>query len=256
MFGEKELSGQIAIVTGAAEGIGEEIAKTLASEGAKVVIADINLEGAKGVASEIQKMGGLAQAVKTDVTQAQEVDEMVRGVHEAWGRIDLLVNNVGGFQDFPSIVETTEEEWDRVVALNLKSVFLCSRAVVRNMLERKAGRIINIASIAGVTPNPNMTSNFPYGAAKAGVIGLTKHLAKELGPYGITVNAISPSATLTSRIRKLMDPQSLEKISEISPLRQLVEPQDCAKAVLFLASEGARYITGINLNVNAGTFMI
>src|SRR4030042_1909011 len=134
---KKKVTGQIAIVTGAAEGIGEEIAKTLASEGASVVITDINLEEAKQVVLEIQKLGGSAHAVKADITQALEVEELITDVLDRWKKIDLLVNNVGGFKDFPSIVETTEEEWDRVVALNLKSVFLCSRAVVPSMMERK-----------------------------------------------------------------------------------------------------------------------
>ena len=252
----KRLSGQVAIVTGSAGGIGEAIAKILAREGASVVIADINLQEAKRVTSEIEELGETSLAIQVDVTRFQEVAEMVGTVLDRWGAIDILVNNAGGFNKFSSILEITEDEWDQVVALNLKSVFLCCQAVAKNMMERRKGRIINIASRAGLTPNPGGPDCLPYGAGKAGVLGFTRLLAKTLGPYGITVNAVSPSTTLTARVKKIRDPQSLKKTAEMAPLGHLVEPQDCAEAVLFLASEEARHITGINLNVNAGILMI
>jgi 3-oxoacyl-[acyl-carrier protein] reductase len=252
----RKLSGQSAIVTGAAGGIGETIAKILAKEGASVAIADIDIQGAKRVESEIEQSGGSALAIQTDVTRSQEVVSMVRKVLDRWAVIDILVNNAGGFNNFSSLLEIPEDEWDRVITLNLKSVFLSCQAVVKNMMESKKGRIINIASRAGLAPNPGGPDYLPYGAAKAGVIGFTRLLARELGPYGITVNSISPSTVLTQRVIKLRDPESLKKIEEMAPLRHLVEPQDIAEAVLFLSSEGARYITGINLNVNAGILMM
>jgi NAD(P)-dependent dehydrogenase (short-subunit alcohol dehydrogenase family) len=256
MSDQKELSGELAIVTGAAGGLGEAIAKTLAREGASVAIADINLQDAQRVESEIQKKGGLALAIQVDVTQSRQVARMMGQVLERWGGIDILVNNAGGFNKFTPLFEIADEEWDQVVALNLKSVFFCCRAVAKHMMERKKGRIINIASRAGLAPNPGGPDYLPYGAAKAGVIGFTRLLARELGPYEITVNSISPSTVLTPRVLKLRDPESLKKIAELAPIKHLVEPQDIAEAALFLASEGARYITGINLNVNSGNFMI
>jgi len=256
MSNHGKLSGQSAIVTGAAGGIGEVTAKTLAREGASVAIADINLEGAKRVASEIEGSGGSSLAIQADVTRSQEAAEMVKSVIDRWGAIDILVNNAGGFTKFSSILEITEDEWDEVIALNLKSVFICCQAVAKNMMERRKGRIISMASRAALAPNPGSPDYLPYGTGKAGVAGFTRLLAKQLGPYGITVNALSPSTTLTPRIRKLRDAESLKKIAELAPLGRLVEPQDVAEAILFLASEGARSITGINLNINAGLLII
>jgi 3-oxoacyl-[acyl-carrier protein] reductase len=250
---KRKLSGSIAIVTAAAQGIGESIARTLAREGASVALVDINLPEASRVASEVEAAGGSAMAIKADATQRQEVMDMVRMVLDRWGTIDILVNCAGGFFRFAPILEIPEEEWDRVIVLNMKSTFLCSQAVAKTMMEKKKGRIINIASLGGVGPNPYAPSYLPYGAAKAGVIGFTKHLAKDLGPYGITVNAVSPSTALTPRVRKVRDPESLKKIASMNPMGHLIEPQDCAEAVLFLASAESRYITGVNLNVNAGT---
>ena len=194
-------------------------------------------------------------AIQADATRSQEVAGMVKGVLDRWRTIDILVNGVGGFFRFAPILEIPEEEWDRVIVLNLKSTFLCSQAVAKTMMERKKGRIINIASLGGLGPNPYAPSYLPYGSAKAGVIGFTKHLAKELGPYGITVNAISPSTALSPRVKKVRDPETLKKIAAMNPMGHLIEPQDCAEAALFLASQESRYITGVNLNVNAGTLM-
>jgi 3-oxoacyl-[acyl-carrier protein] reductase len=256
MSSSKKLSGQYAIVTGAAGGLGEAIAKALAGEGASVAVADLNLSEAQRVEAEIRKDGGSALAVQVDVTQSGQVARMMGEVLDRWGAIDILVNNAGGFNKFTPLFEIADEEWDQVVALNLKSVFFCCRAVAKHMMGRKKGRIINIASRAGLAPNPGGPDYLPYGAAKAGVIGFTRLLARELGPYEITVNSISPSTALTQRVLKLRDPESLKKIAELAPIKHLVEPRDIAEAALFLASEGARYITGINLNVNSGNFML
>ncbi len=165
MTREGNLIGLKAIVTGGAQGIGEVIAKTLAREGASVAIADINLEAAQQVASEIEMSGGSALTVKVDVTRLQEVTEMVRHILNQWGSIDILVNNAGGFDKFSPILEVTEDVWDRIIPLNLKSVFLCSQAVAKPMMERRRGRIINIAAMAGLGPNPYSHANPPYGSA-------------------------------------------------------------------------------------------
>lgn len=254
MLLEGKLSGLKAIVTGATQGIGETIAKTLAREGSSVAVIGRNLENGKRVASEIEQMGSTAMAIQADVTQLNEVTEMVRTVIDRWGAVDILVNNAGGYKGFLAFLDVSEEDWDRTIALNLKSVFLCSQAVAKNMMERRRGRIISIGAIAAMGYHPYSPTYPPYVAAKAGVVGLTKHLAKELGPYGITVNAVSPGTTLTPRIQKLHAGR-LNKIAEMNPMGRILDTRDCAEAVLFLASEEARYITGVNLNVNAGVLM-
>jgi len=256
MTGAGRLSGSTAIVTAAGQGLGEAIAKIFAREGASVAIVDINLPEAKRVGAGIEATGGSALVLKADVTSSQEVAGMVKAVLDRWGTVDILVNAAGGFHRFAPITDISEEEWDRVITLNLKTAFLCAQAVAKTMMERKKGRIINIASGAGIAPNPHAPSYLPYGAGKAGLIGFTKHLAKQLGPYGITVNAIAPGTTLTPRVRKVRDAASIETIAAMNAMKCLVEPQDTAEAVLFLASNESRYITGVTLNVNAGNLIV
>jgi NAD(P)-dependent dehydrogenase (short-subunit alcohol dehydrogenase family) len=250
------LQGSVAIVTGASEGIAEETARTLAREGASVALVSRTLERTQRVAAEIEAGGGAALALRADVTKAAEVESAVSAVLAKWGRIDILVNGVGGFHGKATIEEISEAQWDEVIAVNMKSAFLCARAVARRMKEQGSGRIINIGSQAGTAPNPHSDSYLPYGAAKAGLIGFTKHLAKELGRFGITVNIVSPGTTLTPRARKNRDAAAIERLVSQSPMRSLVEPRDTAEAVLFLASGAAGHITGVNLNVNAGGMIL
>lgn len=249
------LSGMTAIVTAAGQGLGEAIAKTFAREGASVAVVDINLPEAKRVGAEIEAAGGSALVLQADVTRSQEVAGMVKAVLDRWGAVDVLVNAAGGFHQFASILDISEEEWDRVINVNLKSAFLCTKAVVRTMMERKKGRIINIASGAGIAPNPHAPSYLPYGAGKAGLLGFSRLLARDLGEYNITVNAVCPGTTLTPRVKKVRDTASIERIASRNPMKCLVEPQDTAEAVLFLASNESRYITGVTLPVNAGNLI-
>ena len=251
-----KLAGACAIVTAAGQGLGEAIAKIFAREGAKVAAVDLNAEQAIRVANEITAGGGDAFALTADVSRTAQVNEMVGAVVRRYGTVDILVNAAGGFHKFAPITEITDDEWDRVITDNLRTTFLCSRAVAALMIERKRGRIINIASGAGIAPNPHAPSYLPYGAAKAGVIGFTKLLARDIGQYGVTVNAIAPGTTLTPRVAKVRDAASVETIRSRNPMRALVEPVDTAEAVLFLASDAARYITGITLNVNAGNLIV
>lgn len=255
MSDKGRLSGSVAIVTAGGQGIGETISKTYAREGAAVAVVDLDRAEAERVAKEIESAGGKALALAVDVTKTQAVNDMVKTVVERFGTVDILVNAAGGFHQLAQITDITDEEWDRVITLNLKTCFLCSRAVAPIMMARRKGRIVNIASGSGIAPNPFAPTYLPYGAAKAGVINMTKILGRDLGPYGITVNAISPGTTATPRVVKVRDEASRKKIADQNPMRCLVEPQDSAEAALFLASPEARCITGVNLNVNAGNLM-
>lgn len=249
------LEGSVALVTGGSAGIGEAVAKTFAREGAKVAIASRNVPQAQRVHADIEAAGGSAMVIEADVTRSRDVDRMLQSVVGAWGTVDILVNCVGGWHALAPITEIAEDEWDRIVTLNLKSAFLCIRAVAGIMIERKKGRIINLGSQSGTGPSSTNYSNLPYASAKAGLIALTKHLAKQLGPFGITVNTVSPGTTLTPRVRKVWDAATIEKRAAANPLKCLVEPDDSAEAILFLASHESRHITGVNLNVNAGNLV-
>ena len=250
------IAGATAIVTGASAGIGEAVARTFAREGAAVALVSRNLPEASRVGAAIEAAGGSIMVIQADVTRSEEVNGMVKRVLDKWGTIDILVNGVGGWQHAAPVTDISEEEWDRIFALNLKSAFLCVRAVASIMMERKKGRIINIASQSGISPNPDTNSNIPYACAKAGIIALTKHLAKQLGPHGITVNTVSPGTTLTPRVRGLWDSATIAKKAATNALRCLVEPEDSADAILFLASDESRHVTGVNLSVNAGSAMV
>lgn len=251
----ESLAGKNAIITGGSKGIGEAIAMDLAAQGAFVILFSRNLEDANLLVKKIVASGGKAHAYSVDVCDENQIQHAVNLMLEVGQQIDILVNCVGGFSQFLPIEQVTGKEWDAVMSLNLKSAFMMSRAVIPSMKSNQFGRIINIASIAANGPNPYGMSYLPYGAAKAGLIGFTKHLAKELGTFGITVNAVSPGTTATERVLRVRDAQSLERMTAQAPLKRLVTPKDTAQAVLFFASEGAGGITGINMNVNAGVVM-
>lgn len=250
------LAGSVAIVTGASAGIGESTAITFAREGARVAIVSRTLAESQRVADIITKAGGEALVVRADVTRTADVESMVKAVMDKWGRIDILVNGVGGWTKLSPITEISDEEWDGTLTLNLTSAFRCIRAVSKIMIAQKRGRIINMASQSGVGPNAGSNSNIPYACSKAAIIAFTKHLAKQLGPEGITVNTVSPGTTLTPRVAKVWDVPTQQKKAAGNPLRCLVEPQDSANACLFLVSEDARHVTGMNFNVNAGSAMV
>lgn len=217
---------------------------------------DINLAEGRRVGSEIEAAGGMALVLQADLTHREEVERVIQAVLDRWGTVDILVNAAGGFERFAPLTDISEEEWDRVMDLNMKTAFLCSQAVVKTMMEKKKGRIISISSGAGIGPRSHAPSYLPYGASKAALMAFSRLLARDLGEYGITVNTITPGTTLTPRVRKVRDAASIERIAAQNPMKTLVEPQDSAEAVLFLASNEARYITGVNLNVNAGNIII
>lgn len=246
-----KLDGKAALVTGASRGIGAEIAKQLAKEGARVAV---NYSGsqskAEEVVNEIIAAGGQAFAIQASVSDAENVTEMVKQTIEQFGSVDILVNNAGITRD-NLLMRMKESEWDDVIDTNLKGVFLCTKAVTRQMMKQRAGKIINIASIVGVSGNAGQAN---YVAAKAGVIGLTKTTAKELASRHINVNAIAPGFITTEMTDELSDDVKNQMLTQI-PLSKLGNPQDVAKAVVFLASDDASYITGQTLHVDGGMVM-
>ncbi|MBT2725954.1 3-oxoacyl-[acyl-carrier-protein] reductase [Bacillus sp. ISL-75] len=245
------LEGKAALVTGASRGIGREIALELARQGANVAVNFSGSEAkANEVVDEIKALGREAFAVKCDVSNSGEVAEMVKGTIDRFGKLDILVNNAGITRD-NLLMRMKEEEWDDVININLKGVFLCTKAVTRQMMKQRVGRIINIASIVGVSGNPGQAN---YVAAKAGVIGLTKTTAKELASRNITVNAIAPGFITTDMTDKLPEEVKTEMLKLI-PLARLGEPKDIAKITAFLASDDSAYITGQTLHIDGGMVM-
>ena len=241
-----DLSNRVAIVTGAGQGIGRAIALKLAEVGATVVVNDLG-EAAQGVAEEIKTMNRQSLAILADVSSSPDVARLVEETITTYGKVDILVNNAGIARD-QLAVRMSDEDWDRVLAVNLKSVFLCTRAVLRHMIKQRWGRIISIASIVGVVGNPGQAN---YASAKAGIIGFTRTIAREVASRGITANAIAPGFIDTDMTRRLEEKRRQELMGHI-PLGYFGSPRDVAEAVAFLASEEARYITGQVLNVDGG----
>lgn len=245
------LAGKAALVTGASRGIGREIALELARQGANVAVNFSGSEAkANEVVDEIKALGKKAFAVKCNVGNGEEVTAMIKETIEQFGKLDILVNNAGITKD-NLLMRMKEEEWDDVININLKGVFLCTKAVTRQMMKQRSGRIINIASIVGVSGNPGQAN---YVAAKAGVIGLTKTTAKELASRNITVNAIAPGFISTDMTEKLSEEVKAEMLKQI-PLARFGEPKDIAKTAAFLASDDSAYMTGQTLHIDGGMVM-
>jgi len=253
------LKEKIAIVTGAAQGIGQGIAMRFAREGAHVVLWDINAEGVKKVYQDIVALGRRALWFEADVSVTSQVEAMVKKTIEEFGRIDILVNNAGGsFSTTAKFEEITDEIWDRIVDVNLKGAFICSRAVSPYMKRQRGGRIINLGSKAGEYGSDMAGAH--YSSSKAGVSGLTRQLAKDLGPFGITANAIAPGIVLSSlRVERLWKERKTEEEREALlktiPLRRASTVDEQASVALFLASDDASYVTGVVLDVNGGWCM-
>ena len=242
---------QVAIVTGAAKGIGRSIALALIDEGAKVVPVDVDCEALRSLRAEVEKRGEQILPVACDIEKSPDVKAMVDQVLGAFGRIDLLVNNAGIIRR-GTIETVSEEDWDRVIAVNLKGTFNCCKAVVEPMKRQRSGKIVNVSSIAGKLGD--ITSAPGYGSSKAGADALMKTLARQLAPSGIRVNAVAPHAIETEMSAQWPDERKREVIAGI-PLGRLGRPEDVAAAVLFLASDDASFITGEILDVNGGALM-
>lgn len=242
------LEGKVALVTGASRGIGREIALELAREGCNIAVNYSGSEAkANEVVDEIKGLGREAIAVQCNVSDSDAVQAMVKETIGQFGSVDILVNNAGITRD-NLLMRMKEAEWDDVININLKGVFLCTKAVTRQMMKQRSGRIINISSIVGVSGNPGQAN---YVAAKSGVIGLTKTTARELAPRGITVNAIAPGFISTDMTDQLPEDVRNEMLKQI-PLSRFGDPQDIAKVVTFVASESASYMTGQTLHIDGG----
>ena len=249
-----ELKGRVAAITGAAQGIGAATARAFAKQGAKVALLDIDGAGAKKVADAIQADKGRGVPIHVDVVDETSVSRAIAAVVSELEGLDILINCAGGYGRLATVEDMPVEEWDRTVALNLRSVFLMSKAAIPHLKRSKAGRIINVSSISG--RQVTVASSPAYGSSKAAVIQLTRFLAQQLGPDGITSNAIAPITTLTPRVAALRTEAEVEKIASLVPLRRLAEPEDHAEAMLFLASDSASYLNGITLDVNGGRVMM
>lgn len=245
------LTGKVAVVTGAGRGIGKAIALRLADEGASIVVNYRSSEKeAKELVEEIREKGGTAECVQGDVSFLEDAEKVIKFAAEKFGRLDILINNAGITRD-TLLLRMKEEDFDKVLQVNLKGVFNCTKHASAIMLKQKSGRIINISSVVGIIGNAGQAN---YAAAKAGIIGFTKSIAKEIGARGITVNAIAPGFITTDMTDVLSD-KIKEKLIENVPLKKLGSPEDIANCAAFLVSDNASYITGQVINVDGGMVM-
>ncbi len=245
-----ELQNKVALVTGGAQGIGKTISEELVQNGAHVVLGDVNLEGAQATAEAINNNGGSASAVKIDVSNPAEVKQVFDSILKDKKPIDIMINNAGITRD-GLMVRMKEADWDRVLNINLKGTFLCSQQAAKQMMKQKSGAIVNIASIVGVMGNFGQAN---YSASKAGVIGLTKTLAREVASRGIRVNAVAPGF-IDTEMTRVLDESVRQSLIEQIPMAKLGLPEDVARCVAFLVSDRSSYITGQVINVNGGMLM-
>jgi 3-oxoacyl-[acyl-carrier protein] reductase len=246
----KALAGRVAIVTGGTRGIGLASARALAEDGASVVVSGRDAGRLDAAAREIESLGAAALAVAADVARREDADRLVEAAKERFGRIDILVNNAGVTRD-QLLVRMKDDDWDEVLAVNLRGVFFMTRAAAKVMMRQKSGRIINITSTAGAMGNAGQVN---YSAAKAGVIGLTKAVARELAHWNILVNAVAPGLIETDMTAKV-PAEAKEALLAQVPLKRIGAAREVAEAVRFLAGDGAAYITGQTLHVNGGLYM-
>lgn len=248
---------RIALVTGASRGIGAATAELLASRGAVVAATARTVPDLEQLVARIKENGGQALAVPCDLVQSEQVDSMISRVVTECGRLDILINNAGIGTPLVPVEDISPDVWDDILAINLKSAFLCIRAIAPIMKRQGYGRIVNVSSFAGRNYSPYLGS--PYSAAKAGLLGFTRHMAAELGPYGICVNAVAPTLVMTNRAKAIWDSHTEEKRQAIIsgiPLRRLAKIEEVASAIAFLASDDASFVNGVCLDVNGGSYMV
>jgi len=249
-----DLTGKVAIVTGAASGIGRATVQAFVNCGAAVTINfNQNESGAELLLKQITENGGKVITVQADVTSAAEVEALIKKTKDEFGTVDVLVNNAGSLIERLRILDMSEERWDQVIDLNLKTAYLCSKAVAPTMIERKSGVIINISSIAG--RNGGALGSMHYAAAKGGLISFTKGLAKEFAPHGIRVNAVAPGVIDTPYHEQFSTPEMMKNYVNMIPLGRVGTSEDVAKVIAFLASDAAGYLVGETIEVNGGMYM-
>jgi len=251
------LNDRVALVTGASRGIGAFTAKILAQRGARVAVSARTISDLETVAASIRQNGGEALAVPCDVVEPSQVASMMEIVVKKWGRLDILVNNAGLGTPAKPVEEVLPEEWDQTILLNLKSVYLCIRAAAPVMKRQGYGRIVNVSSFAGRFFS--RLSGPHYSSAKAGVVGFTRHMAAELGPFGVCVNSVAPSPVLTERVKVKWETRAEEERQKILagiPLGRLAQPEEIATVIAFLASDDASYVNGACIDVNGGSYMV
>ena len=246
------LKDKVAVITGGAQGIGRATALMMGREGARVVVADLQGEKAQSVANELQGMGAQAIGIAVNVASESSVKQMAKAAFERFGRVDILGNIAGIYYPKAAGVELSEEDWDRTIDINLGSNFLCCREFVPAMRKQKSGRIISVASGIG---HYGMRQFSHYAASKAAIIGFVKSLAREVGADGITVNAICPGSANTSMPRQHRSEEEVMERLRSTPLPHILEPEDIASSILFLASDAAKFITGQSYNINSGNYM-
>jgi NAD(P)-dependent dehydrogenase (short-subunit alcohol dehydrogenase family) len=246
--------GRIVMVTGGVKGIGLRIVRAFGREGARLAVLDVDGTGLDRLATELASRDVQTLPLEADVTRAADVGAAVEAIVGRWGRIDVLVNNAGGFAVIRRTEDIPEEEWEAIFRFNVTSAFLCTRAVLPVMKRQRAGAIVNMSSIAGRGGAVTVTSH--YAAAKAAILGFTRQLAREVARDGITVNAVAPGNVGTERWQALRTDEQKQKIAEGVPVGRVSEPEEIAESVLFLASDAARYITGATLDVNGGLVMM
>ncbi len=247
---ESALEGKVSLITGGARGIGKEIAMLFARNGSNIAICDVNLEEAEKTAQEIRDLGRESLAFKADVTDSSQVQDMVDKILDKFNKIDILINNAGITKD-NLLLRMSEDDWDKVIAVNLKGTFVCTKFVSKVMLKQRFGKMVNLASIIGIMGNAGQAN---YAASKAGIIGLTKSVAKELASRNICVNAIAPGFIRTDMTSKLPEEAQKKMLSAI-PLARFGEAKDVADLALFLSSESSSYITGQVIQVDGGMVM-
>lgn len=250
---DQELAGKVAIVTGAGRGMGRECAIRLAKAGAEVVVNDLDATTAEATAKAIRTYGGSAISIAGNVTVGSDVKSIIDTAIENFEAIHILINNAGILRPTP-VIDIEEDEWDLVVNGNLKSTYLCSRAVIKHMQDAGWGRIVNFSSTAG--KNISTVGGAHYTAAKAGILGFTRHLAKEVAQHGITVNSVCPGLIDTEMVQTTIDSDRTKAYANSFPIARLGQPSEVAELVAFLASDRAAYITGASLDINGGDLMI
>lgn len=249
-----DFSGRVAVITGASHGIGRGVAQAFATSHADVVLVDLDSQAADELAQQIIHAGGSAMAVQCDVTRSYEVDQAFRAIVGSRQRIDVLVNCAGGFTKKMTMDATEDDEWDRVMDLNLRSTFLCTRASYPCFMDQRSGAIVNIGSVAGTSGSAGVSA--PYAAAKAGVHQLTRTAAAELAKYGVRANVVLPGTTETERVNQLHGGDFMRTKATSVPLQRIGHVDDMVGAVLFLASDDASYITGKSLVIDGGALMV